>query len=48
VNATDDAEMVEKLGFMVRLVASTGPNPKLTTAFEADYINLCLEKECHE
>jgi len=48
VDATDDAAMVEKLGFMVRMVLSTGPNPKLTTAAESDFITMCLEKENHE
>jgi 2-C-methyl-D-erythritol 4-phosphate cytidylyltransferase len=47
-NATDDAGMVEKLGFMVRLVLSTGPNPKLTTSADSDFIQMFLEKESNE
>ncbi len=45
---TDDAALVEALGFMVRLVPSTGPNPKLTTGADADFIKMMLERESHE
>lgn len=45
---TDDAALVEALGFMVRLVPSTGPNPKLTTGADADFIKIMLERENHE
>ncbi len=48
VSATDDAVMVEKLGFMVRMVLSSGPNPKLTTPEETDFISIYLEKERDE
>lgn len=47
-NTTDDAALVEALGFMVRLVPSTGPNPKLTTGADADFIKMMLERESHE
>jgi len=47
-NVTDDASLVEALGFMVRLVPSTGPNPKLTTGTDADFIKMMLERESHE
>jgi 2-C-methyl-D-erythritol 4-phosphate cytidylyltransferase len=47
-NATDDAALVEALGFMVKLVPSTGPNPKLTTGADADFIKMILERESHE
>ncbi len=46
--ATDDAALVEAFGFMVRLVSSTGPNPKLTTSTDADFIKMMLERESHE
>jgi 2-C-methyl-D-erythritol 4-phosphate cytidylyltransferase len=42
---TDDAGMVESLGFKVRLVPSTGPNPKLTTPDEHEFIKTMLERE---
>ena len=42
---TDDAAMVEALGFQVKLVNSTGPNPKLTTKDDSDFIKMMLEKE---
>jgi 2-C-methyl-D-erythritol 4-phosphate cytidylyltransferase len=42
---TDDAAIVEAFGFMVKLVASSGPNPKLTTRDDMDFIGMMLEKE---
>ena len=42
---TDDAAMVEALGFQVKLVNSTGPNPKLTTKDDSDFIKMMLERE---
>ncbi|MCK5125400.1 MAG: 2-C-methyl-D-erythritol 4-phosphate cytidylyltransferase [candidate division Zixibacteria bacterium] len=42
---TDDAAMVEAYGFKVKVVNSTGPNPKLTTVEDMDFINTMLEKE---
>lgn len=44
-DATDDAAMVEALGFLVKLVPSSGPNPKLTTEDELDFIRMMLERE---
>jgi 2-C-methyl-D-erythritol 4-phosphate cytidylyltransferase len=46
--ATDDAALVEALGFKVTLIESSGPNPKLTTPVEMDFIRMMLEKENHE
>ena len=43
--ATDDAALVEAYGFKVRLVPSTGPNPKLTTADDWSFITMMLERE---
>ena len=48
LSATDDAAMVEALGFKVRLVCSTGPNLKLTTPDEYEYIKMILEGESGE
>ena len=48
LTATDDAAMVEAMGFKVRLVCSTGPNPKLTTADEYGFIKMRLEGEKSE
>lgn len=45
MTATDDAMLVEALGFKVTLIPSTGPNPKLTTPEEMDFIRMMLEKE---
>ncbi len=45
IEGTDDAVMVETLGFMVTLVASTGPNPKLTRPEDLEYIKMVLERE---
>ncbi|MEZ5359510.1 MAG: 2-C-methyl-D-erythritol 4-phosphate cytidylyltransferase [Candidatus Zixiibacteriota bacterium] len=42
---TDDAAMVEAYGFKVKLVQSTGPNPKLTTQDDWDFIRMMLERE---
>lgn len=42
---TDDAAMVEAYGFMVRLVPSSGPNPKLTTRDDFDFIRMMLERD---
>jgi 2-C-methyl-D-erythritol 4-phosphate cytidylyltransferase len=47
-DATDDAAMVERLGFKVKLVVSNGPNPKLTTATDMEYIKMILERESGE
>lgn len=41
---TDDAAMVEAYGFKVKLVTSTGPNPKLTTIDDFDFIRMMLER----
>ncbi len=48
LSATDDAAMVEALGFKVRLVESTGPNPKLTTRDQLEFIKMMLERESRE
>ncbi len=48
VNATDDAALVEMLGFMVRLVESSGPNPKLTTGADMEFVKMILEGEHHD
>ncbi len=48
LEGTDDAVMVEILGFRVTLVPSTGPNPKLTNPEDLDYIRMVLERESHE
>ena len=48
LSVTDDAAMVEAMGFKVRLVCSTGPNPKLTTADEYEFIKMRLEGEKSE
>lgn len=45
IPVTDDASAVEKLGFSVRLVCPTGPNPKLTRPDDLSYITVMLEKE---
>jgi 2-C-methyl-D-erythritol 4-phosphate cytidylyltransferase len=45
LGATDDAAMVEALGFMVKLVPSTGANPKLTTPEDMAFIKMILERE---
>ncbi|MCP4567070.1 MAG: 2-C-methyl-D-erythritol 4-phosphate cytidylyltransferase [FCB group bacterium] len=42
---TDDASAVEALGFMVRLVEPTGPNPKVTVADDLDLAARILEGE---
>jgi 2-C-methyl-D-erythritol 4-phosphate cytidylyltransferase len=46
--ATDDAAMVEALGFKVKLVPSTGPNPKLTSQDDLEFIRMMLEKKGDE
>jgi 2-C-methyl-D-erythritol 4-phosphate cytidylyltransferase len=48
LKATDDAAMVEALGFKVRLVLSSGANPKLTTADDLAFIEMMLERNSHE
>lgn len=48
LKGTDDAAMVEALGFQVRLINSTGPNPKLTTPDEYEFIKMILERESSE
>jgi 2-C-methyl-D-erythritol 4-phosphate cytidylyltransferase len=48
LQATDDAAMVEAMGFGVTLVESTGPNPKLTTGDDLAFIRMMLEKEAHD
>jgi 2-C-methyl-D-erythritol 4-phosphate cytidylyltransferase len=45
IEGTDDAVMVETMGFMVTLVASTGPNLKLTRPEDLEYITMVLERE---
>lgn len=45
ISITDDASAVERLGFSVRLVCPTGPNPKLTRPDDLSYITIMLEKE---
>jgi len=45
---TDDAAVVEAIGFMVRLVISSAANPKLTTAEDLDYMEMILERESRE
>jgi len=47
-DATDDAALVERLGFKVKLVISNGPNPKLTMATDMEYIKMILERESGE
>jgi len=48
LDATDDAALVEALGFMVKLVPSSGPNPKLTTPDDMEFIRMMLEREHHD
>jgi len=43
--ATDDAFMVEALGFPVRLVLTGGPNTKLTKPDDMEFVRMVLEKE---
>ena len=45
--ATDDAALVEAMGFMVKLVVSTGPNPKLTGPEDFEFVRMVLERERH-
>lgn len=45
IEATDDASLVESLGFMVKLIPSNSPNPKLTTQDDLEYITMKLEGE---
>jgi 2-C-methyl-D-erythritol 4-phosphate cytidylyltransferase len=45
IEATDDASLVESLGFMVKLIPSSAPNPKLTTKDDLEYITMKLEGE---
>ncbi|MFH1701690.1 MAG: 2-C-methyl-D-erythritol 4-phosphate cytidylyltransferase [Candidatus Zixiibacteriota bacterium] len=45
LEATDDASLVENLGFMVKLIPSSGPNPKLTTKDDLKYFTMLLEGE---
>jgi len=45
LEGTDDAVMVEAIGFMVTLVPATGPNPKLTRPEDLEYITMILERE---
>lgn len=45
LDTTDDAALVEAMGFMVRLVPSTGPNPKLTTSDDMEFIRMIIERE---
>lgn len=47
-STTDDAAMVEALGFKVKMVCSTGPNPKLTTSDDLEFIKAMLERESGE
>lgn len=42
---TDDASAVEALGFMVRMVEPTGPNPKVTVPEDLDLAARMLEGE---
>lgn len=46
--ATDDAAMVEAIGFKVKMILSTGANPKLTTADDLAFIEMMLEREEHD
>jgi 2-C-methyl-D-erythritol 4-phosphate cytidylyltransferase len=48
LDATDDAALVEALGFMVKLVPSSGPNPKLTTPDDLEFVRMMLEREEHD
>jgi 2-C-methyl-D-erythritol 4-phosphate cytidylyltransferase len=45
LKATDDAAVVEAMGFMVKLVPSSGVNPKLTTPDDMAFIEMMLERE---
>ncbi|MEE9443487.1 MAG: 2-C-methyl-D-erythritol 4-phosphate cytidylyltransferase [candidate division Zixibacteria bacterium] len=45
IEPTDDASLVESLGFMVKLIPSSAPNPKLTTQDDLEYITMILEGE---
>ncbi len=45
---TDDAAMVEAYGFKVKLVPSTGPNPKVTAKDDLDFVRFILEKQNNE
>ncbi len=44
-SASDDATLVEALGFKVKTVVPEYPNIKVTTARDLDYVKFLLEKE---
>jgi len=48
LEATDDAALVEAIGFKVKMIQSTGANPKLTTADDMAFIEMMLGKENHD
>ena len=48
LTATDDAAMIEALGFMVRLGRSTAPNLKLTTTDDMAFIEMMIKRERHD
>jgi len=48
LDATDDAATVEAIGFKVKLIQSTGANPKLTTADDLAFIEMMLKGEGHD
>ncbi|MEW6049494.1 MAG: 2-C-methyl-D-erythritol 4-phosphate cytidylyltransferase [Candidatus Zixiibacteriota bacterium] len=43
--ATDDASLVESRGFKVCVVEPTGPNPKVTTTEDFQYVETLLNRE---
>lgn len=46
--ATDDASLLEAVGFMVKLIPSTGNNPKMTTTDDLEFIRYYFERESGE
>ena len=46
--STDDASLLEAIGFMVKLIPSTGTNPKMTTTDDLEFIRYYFERESGE
>lgn len=45
---TDDLSAIEPLGVAVRLIENDGPNPKLTTPKDIDYVDFLIRKNAAE